>query len=550
MENTLYFTKLNLRSYARQNIDAWNDCIEDLLYIKYLILSCNGRTIKKEEEKNYISRIRNSSISPFSRNSSETSRVTTEIKKKDFDLINRNKCRKWFKPSEIAKDKKYLRGEIHPEMFKPLLSKQSYFTTFDDNTLNKHTIRELTYHNIFELCLPEKYLIGAEGARSINLKFIDWNRDLWVHMFPTFYVDKIDIRTVNNLIALYCEVIKNNGLVKDNVVDNNIWIDIDEIVNNIETFTVDENGFFDLSNGNVYFTMSKLLSGNPMFYYGLVREPKQPLISMKFNTYTDGLKWAFEHFEAKHFHEIRTLAYNFLEDPIGIDIKLNSVGSFFLNPDNKIDLLIKIFNGIINHSKKEDYYLKLRKLADLYFVISDLPDEIIQTPDEVEENDQFSVLKSRQSTLLSTFGICMLVELFYSDRIKVINGQFLDNEIYELYDKLLYTASECLKKEFNGINNIEGCELFEFYGLKPTNEHKPYYKNRFISHIMTEKYISEPGYKNELFKVSYVHNLILPTNKVLFPKTCCAVKELKQTKKHTNEKEVCVKKNYKSRDKK
>ena len=67
---------------------------------------------------------------------------------------------------------------------------------------------------------------------------------------------------------------------------------------------------------------------------------------------------------------------------------------------------------------------------------------------------------------------------------------------------------------------------------------------------MTEKYISEPGYKNELLKVAYVHNLILPTNRTLFPKTCCAIKEFRQTRKQTNEKEVRVKKSSKPRTKK
>lgn len=541
MENNLkpYFTKQNLRLLCRKNLETWNKCIEDVIYIKHLILACNGKTIKKYEAETYKSRTQGLSflhrdISPSLHDLQSDEQkiiISQESRKKDFDLYNMNECRKIFRPSEII-DKKYVQGEIHIESFKPLLVKQHFFINDINNSLKKDTIREINYNNMFNLCLPEEYLIGQEGARTINLKFIDWKRDFWIHLFPSFYIDKIDIRTVNNLIAIYSEIIRTKGQTKskDKMNDNNLWTELDGITSEIQNFKL-VNDYFDLSNDNVYFTMSKLLSGNIKFYYNTIREIKQPLLKIKFNSLIDGIKWSFNNFIPKHYYEIKTLVFNFLEDPIGIDISLNSKSTFFSEPDTKIDLLIKIFDAIINHSKKDDYYLKLSKIIDLYFVIYKLPNEQLKSISEINKSEPFRILRKNQSTLLKTFGLCILTELFYSDKIKVINGQFLDSDIYNMYDKLILTAVECLKNGFNGINNIEGTELFKFYGLINVEKHKPYIKNRFISYYFVEQYIDEQNFRDEFLKTAYIHDLIIPRNRKEFPKTINLCRNLKKNYK-------------------
>lgn len=513
-----YFTKLNLRNYARRNIENWNDCIEDVIYVKYLILACNGKTVKRDEAETYFSRVR-SPISPC------LGGVFSETKKRNFDLINRNECRKWFTPSGFV-NKKYRQGKIYPELFKPLLTKQHFIEVDEDGELMLSNLREISYHNIFNLCLPENLLTGKEGSNAINLMFINWTRDFWVHLFPTFHVDKLDLRTVNNLIALYSEVVRSTT-AKDSTKDSNLWNDLDLIINEIETFEL-KDGYFDLTDNNVYFVMSQLLSGNPKFYYDTVREIKQPLLKQKFNTSKEGLIWAFNNFEPKHFHEIRTLAFNFLEDRIGIDIVLNSRSSLFTKPDTKIDLLIKIFDGVINHSEKNNYYLKLTKLADLLNVIEELPDDKIQEPEQVEEDDQFNILRKRQETLLKTFAMSMLTELFYSDKIKVIDGsELVKAENYAIYDTLIHASINYLKGGFNGGYIKEGKELFDACGLTNEETHRPFYRNRFISHYLIEQFIHEEDFRNELFDVAYNHNLILPRNSKKFPNTCKALKNIK-----------------------
>lgn len=543
MENNSkpYFTKQNLRLLCRKNLETWNKCIEDVIYIKHLILACNGKTIKKHDAENYKSRTQGLSflhkdISPSLNDLEDFEDIQKDeklvlshnLRKKDFDLCNMNECRKIFKPSEII-DKQYIKGEIHIELFKPLLVKQHFFIKDANNNLKKDTIREINYNNMFDLCLPEEYLIGQEGSRTINLKFIDWKRDFWVHLFPSFYIDRIDIRTVNNLIALYSEIIRTKGQIKskDKINDNNLWTELDTITSEIQNFKLTDN-YFDLSNDDVYFTMSKLLSGNPKFYYNTVREIKQPLLKIKFNSLIDGIQWSFNNFTQKHYHEIKSLVFNFLEDPIGIDISLNSKSTFFTEPDTKIDLLIKIFDAIINHSKKDNYYLKLSKIIDLYFVISKLPDKQLKSVSELDKFEPFRILRKNQSTLLKTFGLCILTELYYSDKIKVINGQFLDSDIYNMYDKLILTAVKCLENGFNGMNNIEGTELFEFCGLIKVREHKPYIKNRFISYYFVEQYIEEQSFRDEFLKTAYIHDLIIPRNKKEFPKTINLCRNLKK----------------------
>lgn len=538
MNQTFYFTNTNIRKEIKRNIDTWNNCIEDILYIKYLILACNGKTIKKEEAENYFSRIRSPSVSPFIESINGNvdnikGGVFTEEKKKDFDLVSRDECRKWFNPS-FMKNKQYIRGEVHPELFRPLLTKQHCLVLNSYNEIETRTIRKISYHNIFNLCLPKELLIGQEGAKSINLKFLDWPRNFWVHLFPSFNIKKLDLRTVNNLIALYSEVIRTNATTnsKDNskniTRDDNLWADLDILINEIQNFQLVD-GYFDLTDDDVYFAMSKLLSGSPKFYYHTVIEIKQPLLNFKFNTVNEALRWAFTSFEPKHFHEIRTIAFNFLEDKIGIDINLSSTGSIFTKPDNKIDLLIKIFDGIINHSDKKNYYKKLTKLADLLTVIESLDDEKIQDEEQIETDDPFKVLRKKQDTLLKTFSMCMLTELFYSDKIKVIddNGDILKRDTYNLYDLLLYVSIKNLRNGFNGKDNEEGKKLFESCGLLSVDNHEIFFKNRYISHYLVEEYINEESFKKEFLENAYTHNFILPKDFKKFPKTCRALKHNK-----------------------
>lgn len=538
MNQTFYFTNTNIRKEIKRNIDTWNNCIEDILYIKYLILACNGKTIKKEEAENYFSRIRSPSVSPFIESINGNvdnikGGVFTEEKKKDFDLVSRDECRKWFNPS-FMKNKQYIRGEVHPELFRPLLTKQQCLVLNSYNEIETRTIRKISYHNIFNLCLPKELLIGQEGAKSINLKFLDWPLNFWVHLFPSFNIKKLDLRTVNNLIALYSEVIRTNATTnsKDNskniTRDDNLWADLDILINEIQNFQLVD-GYFDLTDDDVYFAMSKLLSGSPKFYYHTVIEIKQPLLNFKFNTVNEALRWAFTSFEPKHFHEIRTIAFNFLEDKIGIDINLSSTGSIFTKPDNKIDLLIKIFDGIINHSDKKNYYKKLTKLADLLTVIESLDDEKIQDEEQIETDDPFKVLRKKQDTLLKTFSMCMLTELFYSDKIKVIddNGDILKRDTYNLYDLLLYVSIKNLRNGFNGKDNEEGKKLFESCGLLSVDNHEIFFKNRYISHYLVEEYINEESFKKEFLENAYTHNFILPKDFKKFPKTCRALKHNK-----------------------
>lgn len=514
-----YLTIQALRSQSKKNIDAWNECIESIVYLKYLILACNGKTIKRSEEENYVCRLRNTSISPFSEEARhQSSAITTETKRKDFDLINRDECRRWFKPAEIDSNGKYIKGNIRIDYFKPLLAKQHYFI-IEDGQLKKKSIREIEYVDVFELNLPEKNLRNTLTYKPINMKFIDWNKDFWVHLLPSFYIDKIDLRTVNNLIAVYSEILRSKGPIKDDTKDNILWETLDIITDEILNFQLDDDGYFDLSNPDVYFTMSKLLSGSSKFYIGSTKEIKAPLVNKKFNEPIDFIDWAFNNFEPKHYHEICGFVFNYLQDPIASEISLNAKETFFANADTKIDLLIKTFDGIINRSIKDDYYTKLKKIADLYTVINKLPDVDIQTPDDVSPDDDFKVFRKRQTTLKKTFAMCILTELFYSDRFTPTNAHLGDPDDYNTYDNLLKVAIECLKDGFNGMDHQdrEVVKLFEFCGFRDVQTHHLYFKGCFFSYHLSEIYIAEPTYRAELLNNLFIHNLIIPKDSTKFP---------------------------------
>lgn len=487
-----FFNKQNIRIKSLKSLNDWNNIVENVLYIKTIILACNGKYIKKSDPNVFKTNVTRSSSSIIedltSPNRTPSRSPTSKSPSKRFDEENKFLLRKYFNPGVV----------VDVDNLPDLSYSQTCFNV-EKGVVVKRNIRELSYSNLFDL-----------SKSDLNLKFLDetWNIKFWTDMYPRLEIGKIDLRTINNLIGIYLECIRsrNSGVKEDGELIASRWNDIDTICDVIEKSL----NISVLNGGNIsdelYSSLTELYSGNIDFYRSSDKIINVPLLK-HFNTDVELLVWCFNNFKHPRYH--KAIIYqikNFIGDSAGSELKI-LVPTRFSEGDNLNDIIISVTRFIIEFSSKNDMRIRIKKLSELLVAVETINRNHQKTDPEAPDSDlEFALLPKYQNTLLGTMSMCILRELFYSERIRM--KEDVEPNVVEAYEKMINNSVEYLRANgINGLDNKQGQEMFKFFGLVP-GKRSPFVKHAYLNKKYNNINCKDPEYKAAYEKMSRIRNLL------------------------------------------
>lgn len=348
------------------------------------------------------------------------------------------------------------------------------FEPFENQQINfidkrKMKTRFLTYSNLFVLT-----------EKDLNLKYLDssWDLKFWLNLLPKFQIntDCVHLNLLNSLIAISTECVRciNQGIKEDDgTLVKTRWDELNSIIDTIERNIEVGADKIIIMNDNVYKCVSILSAGILSHYRGLDLTIYTPV----FKPTSSHLKNIYELFDDRRNDEtIKYVFHNFVRDTHELEIKFNS--GTFTGPDTKISLTTKMVFSIVNRSDKNINKI-LKQLVKFMAYTKTIKDEKVIEESELSNDVEFKVLSKRQTSVVKSFAMCILTELFYGDRIKMLIK--VDKQLFMLWDSLVNYSVDVLSTGFIGGDNIEGNEMFKFFKLIDGNVSVPFIRQAYLN---------------------------------------------------------------------
>lgn len=456
-----------------QGVYLWNNIIEEIGYIRNLILSVNNKFTKTDHARglNNVSMITN---------------FFNPVK----NYWNPNKMGEW-------NNLYYTQNVINP-----------------DFTLTYK--RQLYYHNIFNLYIP----LPKRTITIHTLTIEDWSLEFWLSLLSTkIKSSNIDFRTVNNLLLIYTEctrVLINNIRIterKEHIKNSNVKFDENSYwtkVDNIRNIIIEEKSL-DIRNPKIFKVITELINGSPMFYSNNLNYPCINLISPNLcKDFEKQVKWCFTHIEEQYFDLIYGILKQFSQNPTAPNINLtsgDSEGFIKVKPTTQVSLMRDLMNIICVGGASKEYKKKrlnlVNQLIDIVLKIN--PKDIIQESNteimDLHDNPKIDYLISLQDNIYSVLATSVLCLVDHGSSllsIETVEEAKLADSIIEKSVEMLKTHGLRGGEEFSFAHQM--LSFYQLIDLKYTDGDYPrffyiicncYIPKKFHEELMKDEYYKE-----------------------------------------------------------